>query len=642
MKKQLTIIALFLSAITFGQFCDDFNDQNVSNWNGVLAGANTADSPGPSGASNDYFLHSYDDQGYSYIYNDVDYKGDWTEYNGQCLCWDFKVINDGNLGQPLSPKLIIYSGSSTSPTAAASFTATVQTTEGGGWVHVCAPIEVLNAGDPFPQNANGSWSMAAGSTAADWNNLLQNMTGIRFVLDLTSYPIEEYGYDNICIQDCDIVGEPTDEGAYCCEGDNLVENGNFEFGNTGFSSDYANDPVLYPGAYNVDNDSSQFGTQIKDHSYCEDPNKYANNSQFLLINGKTTQPTGTTSVVWEQNVSVQPDRNYKFCANFKNLPQCRFDILPEVQLEINGTLYPWQTIDTSSDACDWQNISECFSATDDLVNIKIHLKEDGLGDGNDLAIDDIAVQEKLDQNLSITVQHQGTPKQIIGSVNTIDTADDILLVNDECKEQNQGNQYYWFVFELSSYPFSSLGSNMVPGTFAWSSNQGGFSQATGALSSAWSLTTTFPDYVFDDNKLYLIGMYVPSCCESCYDEGWAYQLTLNSTGARNAKAGGLNAKMKEEIKSMFKAFDGKGTSVDDNQEETEEESLKVYPNPSKEVLNLNKEVTSYTIKDMNGKTLLKSPKKASSIKIISLKSGMYILNTTNKEGKEHKCKFIKN
>jgi len=635
MRKKLTLLFLFVSLVTFSQFCDDFNDQDVSNWQGVLAEPNFADSPGPSGSSSDFFLHATDDQGYSYIFNEVDYQGNWQEYNGQCLCWDFQVIEDGNLGEPLSPRLIIYSGSSTNPTASAAFTATVQTTEGAGWVHVCAPIEVLNDGDPFPSNANGSWNMAVGSTATDWNNLLQNITGIRFVLDLTSYPIEEYGYDNICIQDCDIVGEPTDEGAFCCEGDNLVENGNFEFGNTGFISDYVNDGSLYPGAYDVSSSSSFFGTDINDHSSCADPSAYTN-SQFLLVNGKTTQPTGTTSVIWEQTIDVKPESNYKFCANFKNLPQCRFDILPEIQVEINGNLYPWQVINTSTDPCDWQTIEECFTSDSEAVTVRIHLSEEGLGDGNDLAIDDIAVQEKLSQNLAITVQHQGTDNEVTGSVNTLSTADDMLLVNDLCIEENDGNQYYWFVFELDSYPFTGLFDNMVPGTFAWSSNQTGFSQQTGALTSTWNLTTNFPDYVFEDNKLYMVGMYVPTCCDSCYDEAWAYQLTLNVASAKGATTSGLSSKMKEEIKSMFIAFD-----KEDIDNKTFKNALNVYPNPSSDFLNSNKTLTNFTITDLSGKAVKKSSVKTNSINISSLKSGMYLLKGKTEEGEESIIKFIK-
>ncbi|CAM1334355.1 T9SS type A sorting domain-containing protein [Tenacibaculum aestuariivivum] len=641
MKILFTFLALFISAITFSQFCNDFNDKNISNWQGVKAHPNQVSTPGPSGNSSDYFLYARDASGYSYIYNNVDYKGDWREYDGKCLCWDFQVIKDAGYDGPVSPKMVIYSGSPSSPTVAATFTATVQAEEGKGWVHVCAPISVLNPGDALPQNANGAWTMAAGSTATDWNNLLQNVTGIRFVLDIINSPFEEYGYDNICIQDCDIVGEPTDDGAFCCDGENLVENGNFEYGNTGFSSEYVNDLAVYPGAYNVANDSSQFGTQIKDHSYCQDAKTYVNNTQFLLINGKTTQSSASTSVIWEQDVRIENDKNYKFCANFKNLPQCRFDILPEIQIEINGTMYPWQTINTSDDACDWYNISECFTGKGDIATIKIHLKEEGLGDGNDLAIDDIAVQQKLSQNLSLTVQHQGLPKQITGSVNSISTVDDFLLVNNECKELNEGNQYYWFAFELSSYPFTTLGNNMVPNTFAWSTNQGGYSEITGVLSSPWGLTTTFPDYVFDDNKLYLIGMYVPSCCESCYDEGWSYQLTLNSTAAKNQKSVGLSQVMKNEIKEMFKAFNVKNNTNDKLNESAENTALNIYPNPTSKKINLNKQVSSYVIHSVSGKNVLSNIIKTTSINISKLAVGMYILTTKDEKGKLENLKFVK-
>ncbi|MEM6721496.1 MAG: hypothetical protein AAF611_19375 [Bacteroidota bacterium] len=211
MKNISTLCLLLCCCVSFGQFCDDFNDQNISNWFGVAAGTNTADSFGPSGNANDYFLHSYDDQGLSFIYNDIDYAGDFHTYAGQCLCWDFQVIQDGNLGQPVSPRLVIYSGSPTNPTAKATFVANVQATEGGGWVHVCAPIETCQGAD-LPSNENGQWVIAADSNCSNWNDFISNISGIRFYLDLTSSPTEEYGYDNICIQDCNIdTGKPITE-----------------------------------------------------------------------------------------------------------------------------------------------------------------------------------------------------------------------------------------------------------------------------------------------------------------------------------------------------------------------------------------------------------------------------------------------
>jgi hypothetical protein len=647
MKNTITMCLLFFCGVSFGQFCEDFNDQDISNWNGVAAGANTADPFGPSGNADDFFLHSYDASGSSYIYNDVDYSGDWREYEGQCLCWDFQVIEDGGLGEPLSPRLIIYSGSPTSPTAAATFVATVQTTEGGGWVHVCAPIETCQGAD-LPSNANGEWVMSAGLECDDWNTLLSNISGIRFYLDLTSSPTEEYGYDNICIQDCDIQGgEPTNEGAFCCEGDNLVENGNFENGTNGFTSDYTEDASLYPGAFHVSNDASIFGTTVTDHSACVDPEQYSANTDFLLVNGRTTQPAGTTSVIWQQTVQIDFEKTYKFCANFKDLPQCTFNIKPEIRLEVNGQLYDWITIDTNSDdPCDWQQISECFEGEQDILDIKIHLKEDGLGDGNDLAIDDISLQAKLDQNLNISVLHQGSPQQLTGSINSIDTTDDTLLVGDICTEQNNGYQYTWFVYELelSSFPFTNPVDfiNMVPDTFAWSSNIGGFNnQIPTSTNPVWGLTTTFPNYSFEHNKLYVIGMYVPSCCDSCYDEAWSYQITLSTENGNSSSINVFTQEVKDHLRSLFVMGETNNGTL--GREETDIINFSMFPNPTSDVLHFNSEesIVSYKITDITGKLVQSKAIEVSEIDVSQLSANMYFVTVTTASGKSHTEKFIK-
>ena len=645
MKNITTLCLLLFCGVSFGQFCEDFNDQDIANWNGVAAGQSTAESPGPSGNADDFFLHSYDASGSSYIYNDVDYAGDWREYNGKCLCWDFKVINDGGLGTPLSPRLIIYSGPPTSPTAAATFIASVSISEGEGWVHVCAPIDICEGTD-LPSNANGQWVMSGGADCTDWNTLLSNMDGIRFYLDLTSSPTEEYGYDNICIQDCDIQGgEPNNEGAFCCEGDNLVENGNFENGPGGFGSDYTEDATLYPGAYNVSDDASIFGASITDHSACVDPTLYGSNTDFLLVNGRTTQPAGTTSVIWQQTVTIDPENTYKFCANFKDMPQCTFNIKPEIRLEVNGQLSDWITIDTNSDdPCDWQQISECFEGDQDVLDIKIHLKEDGLGDGNDLAIDDISLQAKLDQNLNISVLHQGNPQQLTGSINSIATTDDTLVVGDLCAEQNQGYQYNWFVYELANYPLTQPIDfvNMAPDSFAWSSNIGGFNnQLPTSANPVWGLTTTFPNYTFEHNKLYVIGLFVPSCCDSCYDEAWSYQITFSSESDSPPAMNVFTQEVKDHIRSLFVL--GEGNTGTLGREDTEVIDFTMYPNPASDVLRFKSDETivSYKITDITGKLVQSKAIEVSEIDVSRLSANMYFVTVTTASGINHTEKFIK-
>jgi hypothetical protein len=541
-KKMITLVMLLLVyGVSFGQFCEDFDQYSTTslingtngnngtiisqnlldNWGTICSSIAYYDANSQNGAGDNYLY--LDDgpcsNGASWAFNSTDYSGDWINMvQGEgCFCYDFRTfhVQSGTIG---GNSLRIYDGSGpTNSTLVATFVLNIPIDASRGWVRICAPIDFADTSGNLPSNSDGQWVINT-ANAADWDTLIQNVSGIAYAIDVASGN-ELFGIDNICISpDCDstfTTGEPNNEGAFCCEGENLVENGNFENGANGFTSDYTEDPSVYPGAYTVSDNASIFGANIRDHSACEDPDQFSANTDYLLVNGRTTQPAGTTSVIWEQNIIIDHDKSYKFCANFKNMPQCTFDIVPQIQLEVNGVLYGWQTINTNShDPCDWQQISECFEKIEeDRLNIKIHLKEDGLGDGNDLAIDDISLQAKLDQNLSITVQHQGNPQQLTGSVNSINNTDDTLLIRDECREN--AFQYYWFVYELAAYPLPNPNpldfSNMVANTYAWSGNIGGFNnQLPTSANPAWPLTTTFPNYVFDQNKLYVIGLFVPS------------------------------------------------------------------------------------------------------------------------------------
>ncbi|MGB0879579.1 MAG: LamG-like jellyroll fold domain-containing protein [Polaribacter sp.] len=483
----------------------------------------------------------------------------------------------------------------------------------------------------------GYWEFTTGSgqTAIDKTGTANGQLG-----STASVDNNDPEWDSLC--DNIIEPEPTDEGAYCCEGENLVENGNFESGNTGFTSDYIQSTTTYPGEYDVTTTATNFNAKVSDHSFCEDPTEYANNDQFMVVNGKTQQPGGTTSVIWEQTISIQPEKEYKFCANFKNMPQCTFSITPEVQIEINGQLFGWNTINTDeTDPCNWQKISECFTGENDQVKIKIHIKECGNGDGNDLAIDDISVQEKLDQNLNITVQHQANPKQITASINTISTTDDTLLVGQECEEQNGGYEHYWFVYEPASYPVSSPISSMVSNSWSWSSNLGGSStqlSPASATNPVWNLTTTFPNYNFEDNKLYVIGLYVPSCCESCYDEGWTYQLTYNS-GRQSSAGYVLTKEDKEYLKSMFRQFDQSAQTNDP----LDIKAIQMYPNPTNSILNIKTKeaIKSYQIHDVLGKVVKSNPFNKAQIDVSKLQSNIYFITFETENGKKETYKFIK-
>lgn len=647
-------------------FCEDFNQYStttpvgttcdaichpglLNNWGGFnIQGINYTD-VGSQGGAGDYFLYLDDggcSSGGTFTYNDTDFNGNWIEMVPQedgCFCFDMRAFHIQTGTITGYNTLRIYDGVDIcSSTLSATFVISTPIDVAQGWQRVCAPI-AFSSGGILPSNTDGQWVVNTGN-AADWDTLITNVNSVSFYVDVDGGD-ERWGIDNICISDvCDATigqDEPTDDGSYCCNDDkpnNLVNNGNFEYGDTGFTSAYSQSTTTYPGEYDVTTSAAAFGANVTDQSFCADPTTYATNDMYMVINGKTQQ--SGSSIVWEQNIAgLEEGKEYKFCANFKDMEQCTFNIFPRITLSA-GNISVMQVIDTDdTNPCDWERIEFCFIADGPKMNFSIELDETGNGDGNDLAIDDISVQEKLDPEYFLTVQHQGDTNIITGSLNTISNTDDVLL-NEEC-EESQWDDYYWFVYEPidPDNPNFPLGANVTAGTFAWANdiNFGGISTST------WDLTTMFPSYSFAQNTFYVIGMWVPSCCESCYTESWEFQITYNyrSTG----KMVEFTTATKEDIKARFI----KGNLENDNRSlNTNDQSLSVYPNPAQDSFNIelldstikNVEIISISGQRVYTNQYLKSNKQEV-IDISSLSSGMYFVNVMGENQKSYTAKLVK-
>ena len=621
----LLLLCLFSFTMVTAQdeICTDFESGSTEGWTNLFSVLSIS-SPALDGTN---YLRVRDDSGASWTYNDTSYPTNFEQHLGSCLCFDYKVFNDATSGAPtLNPKITIYQGANpNSYSLRATFISTISITENSDWVHVCAPIE-LATGGVMPSNADGAWVMSGGATPADWNTLLGNVSGLSFWVDVagSGAQSEVIGVDNICIQECDNDEPPSNEGAYCCDDENLVLNGNFEAGDTNFSSSYIQTASTYPGEYDVTNTAVNFGATVTDHSFCEDPISYPSNDMYMVVNGRTQQTS--TAIVWEQTINgLEEGERYKFCANFKNMPQCTFDILPVVFMNAGTTSSGAQTINTvTSDPCNWQNVEITFTATGPSQSVRILLDEGGNGDGNDVAIDDIYVGKLTDPNLQITVQHDGTTNQITGSLNTISTTDDNLH-GVEC-------EYYWYVAESSGFPVSVVWS-----TFAYGNGSGSmlppFASTPGPN---WDLTTTFPGYTFADDTLYVIGMYTPEC--GCYDEGFTYQLTYNGRS-------GMSEETKQDIiDAILNGLDG---DLQDDPQEMQPTTLTLYPNPvgdEFQIKLLGENIEEIEVLDLSGKKVLNkrlSGETTETINAASLPSGIYFVRVKDSNNKIHRTKLIK-
>lgn len=562
------------------------------------------------------------------------------------VCESCENVNEGDIKLDLKGKDCInptntYGGNFTLPAS-------------GGATNVNISLEIYQSNvlintitSPTISGTNYTFNVSASDfpdqTSGNCYDLVAKLTFDLVDLNGNFQTVTQYSSKPVAgIQDGEFPGINNDvcfcennEGSYCCDDENLVQNGNFEAGNTGFSSAYTSSSSTYPGEYDVTTTATNFGANVTDHSFCADPIAYASNNKYMVVNGKTQQ--SGNSVIWEQTLTgLRKGESYKFCANFKNMPQCTFDILPIVNMEAGSASTGNFTVSTTpSDPCSWQSQQLNFTASGATETIRIILDEAGNGDGNDLVIDDIYVGGLGDPNLMITVTHDGTNSNITGSLNTSSTSDDTLF--GKC-------EYYWYVAEVTSYPSIALDWS----TFAYGNNTGSNLPPFAATPSAtpWNLTTTYPGYVFTDNKMYIIGLYTPAC--GCYGEGFTYQLTFN---AKSAEPAGLTNEQRQEIiDAILNGLNPENTETENEQEIENklDNGVSVYPNPAKDILSislLGNTIQNVEILSIAGKQItsqeFRYKNTTQTMNISNLKQGFYLIKITDSLGEIHIRKIIK-
>ena len=158
---------------------------------------------------------------------------------------------------------------------------------------------------------------------------------------------------------------------------NLVANGDFSEGNTGFTTEYDFSPgnILGEGTYDVVTDPQavqRFAASYGDFT--------TGSGNMLAINGSTT----LGDIVWEQTISVSPGQTYDFAAAISTMVATSPGLL---QFTVNGEtigdlVAPAQTAEWVQLFATWESAS-ATSATIRIVNANDAFV------GNDFALDDI-------------------------------------------------------------------------------------------------------------------------------------------------------------------------------------------------------------------------------------------------------------
>ena len=174
---------------------------------------------------------------------------------------------------------------------------------------------------------------------------------------------------------------------------NLLSNGDFSAGNTGFTSDftYVSGPnsLIPEGVYTISTDpfhEHPYATSFKDHT-TGIGNMFAANGAF------------TTSSVWCETISVTLNTNYSLSAWFANWCTPNFAL---IQFEVNGVAVGTK-VQLPGIVGVWFQISVVwYSGTSNSATVCIN-DQQTTGNGNDFAIDDISFTSLITPVLNLKV-----------------------------------------------------------------------------------------------------------------------------------------------------------------------------------------------------------------------------------------------
>ena len=156
---------------------------------------------------------------------------------------------------------------------------------------------------------------------------------------------------------------------------NLVTNGNFSAGNTGFSSQYTLGGIGSPGTYVIGTNPNTVArwAGYGDHT--------SGTGNMMIVNGSTSAGL----LIWSQTISVNPNTNHFFSVWVAN---ATFSPLANISLIVNGV--PVASVATPASTGIWRQGTGVWNSNNDTSAVLSLVNLQTAFGGNDFTIDDIA------------------------------------------------------------------------------------------------------------------------------------------------------------------------------------------------------------------------------------------------------------
>jgi len=185
--------------------------------------------------------------------------------------------------------------------------------------------------------------------------------------------------------------------------ENLVVNGDFEQGNTGFSSGYSyNNNLWDEGTYYIDTDASAHHSDFVGHGHTTGSDK------FMMVNGAVEQ----NKVVWEETINVVSNTQYCFSTWVSTLSSAgtSFGFRANLQFAING-IQIGNNFQSPSSLNVWENfyvLWDSGNATQAVITIVSTSYTNN--SGNDFGLDDITFYGVVEcpntEQVTVNVENQ--------------------------------------------------------------------------------------------------------------------------------------------------------------------------------------------------------------------------------------------
>lgn len=235
---------------------------------------------------------------------------------------------------------------------------------------------------------------------------------------------------------------------------NLINNGDFEDGATGFTTQYA---LTFPG-YTCPNGNQVWGLLGCEGTYFVGPSSSAVHTNFanctphggnnmMMLNGASS-----LQELWCQTIAVMPNTDYVFQAFATSIESSSPAIL---QFAIDGTLLG-SPFALSATTCNWQEFYEIWnSGANTSIEICI-TNQNTAGGGNDFALDDIffgpICKDSMDFTVYVSEMEVEAPADGL-----IDCTNPTTLLEVTATPANNNYTYEWHTAngQIESDPFQA-------------------------------------------------------------------------------------------------------------------------------------------------------------------------------------------